>query len=34
MMAATTYVSVSDRFVPQTRYVARMGHPGFDDQLR
>ena len=39
-MAATTFVSVSDRFVPQTRYVARLGLPNefrlpaFDVRLR
>ena len=33
-MAATTHVSASDRFVPQTRYVARLGLPAFDDRFR
>ena len=33
-MAATILVSVSDRSVPQTRYVTRLGLPAFDDRLR
>ena len=33
-MAVTTHVSASDRFVPQTRYVARLGLPVFDDRFR
>ena len=33
-MTATTHVSASDRFVPQTRYVARLGLPTFDDRFR
>ena len=33
-MAATTHVSVSDQFMPQTRYVARLGLLAFDDRLR
>ena len=33
-MAVMILVSVSDRSVPQTRYVARLGLPAFDDRLR
>ena len=33
-MAAMTHVSASDRFVPQTRYVARLRLPAFDDRFR
>ena len=33
-MAATTHVSASDQFMPQTHYVARLGFLGFDDRLR
>ena len=33
-MAATTHVSASDQFMPQTRYVARLGLLAFDDRLR
>ena len=33
-MAATTHVSASDQFMPQTRYVARLGLLAFDDSLR
>ena len=33
-MAATTHVSASDQFMPQTRYVARLGLLTFDDRLR
>ena len=33
-MAATTHVSASDQFMPQTRYVARLGLLGFDGRLR
>lgn len=33
-MTATTHVSVSNRFVPQTRYVVQLGLPAFDDRFR
>ena len=33
-MTATTHVSASDRSVPQTRYVARLGLPAFDVRFR
>ena len=33
-MAATTHVSASDQFMPQTRYVARLGLLAFDDRFR
>ena len=33
-MAATTHVSASDQFMPQTRYVAQLGLLAFDDRLR
>ena len=33
-MAATTHVSASDRFIPQTRYVARLGILAFDVRIR
>ena len=33
-MAATTHMSASDQFMPQTRYVARLGLLAFDDRLR
>jgi len=33
-MATTTHVSASDQFMPQTRYVARLGFLAFDDRLR
>ena len=31
--AATTHESASDRFVPQTQYVARLGPPALDVRL-
>ena len=33
-MAATTHVSASDQFMPQTQYVARMGLLALDDRIR
>ena len=33
-MAATTHVSASDQFMPQTRYVARLWLPAFDVRFR
>ena len=33
-MAATTHVSASDQFMPQTRYVARLELLAFDDRFR
>ena len=33
-MEETTLVSASDRFMPQTRYVARLGIPAFDVRFR
>ena len=33
-MVETTPVSASDRFMPQTRYVARLGIPAFDVRFR
>ncbi|XP_073357954.1 uncharacterized protein [Aegilops tauschii subsp. strangulata] len=33
-MAATTHVTASDQFMPQNRYVARLGLLAFDDRLR
>ena len=33
-MVETTLVSASDRFIPQTRYVARLGIPAFDVRFR
>ena len=33
-MAATTHVSASDQFMPQTRYVARLGLLAFDNRIR
>ena len=33
-MAVTTHVSASDQFMPQTRYVARLGLVAFDVRLR
>ena len=33
-MVETTHVSASDRFMPQTRYVARLGISAFDVRFR
>ena len=33
-IASTIHVSASDQFMPQTRYVARLGLLAFDDRLR
>ena len=33
-MVETTHLSASDRFMPQTRYVARLGIPAFDVRIR
>ena len=33
-MAVTTHVSASDQFMPQTRYVPRLGLVAFDGRLR
>ena len=33
-MAAATHVNASGQFMPQTRYVARLGLLAFDDRFR
>ena len=33
-MVETTHVSASDWFIPQTRYVARLGIPASDVRIR